>query len=176
VFRSNLAIDDVLAKGYLRFGTSTRRGASSLSRRLSFRMRITDTDTGDSENGLGGMQVGLVVFGLVAPVLTFILAISGIPENLKIFILVVLAFGYSAICFWPFDLHADARSDLENRRRGSVKLIGHSTRSTKRASSSDRRSSLPICSDCYLAGCRRSFPFRDVRSSRKQSQNRECLK
>jgi len=52
--------------------------------------------------GLSSGQIALGLFGLVAPVLTFLLAISGIPEPVKIFILVVMAIGYSMICIWAF--------------------------------------------------------------------------
>lgn len=61
--------------------------------------------SGSSRNyevGLSTGQVALGLFGLVAPVLTFLLAISGIPDAVKIFVLVVMALGYSMICIWAF--------------------------------------------------------------------------
>jgi diguanylate cyclase (GGDEF)-like protein len=48
------------------------------------------------------MMIALGVFGLVAPVLTFFLAISGLPDSAKIFLLVLLALGYSIACLWSF--------------------------------------------------------------------------
>ncbi|MEP6704329.1 MAG: sensor domain-containing diguanylate cyclase, partial [Acidobacteriota bacterium] len=38
----------------------------------------------------------------IAPILTFVLAISGLPDPAKIFVLVVLALGYSFVCLWSF--------------------------------------------------------------------------
>jgi diguanylate cyclase (GGDEF)-like protein len=52
--------------------------------------------------GLSAGQIALGLFGLVAPVLTFLLAISSAPDPLKIFVLVVLAFGYFSVCLWAF--------------------------------------------------------------------------
>jgi diguanylate cyclase (GGDEF)-like protein len=46
--------------------------------------------------------VALGLFGLVAPVLTFFLAVSNLPDSVKVFALVVLALGYSLICLWTF--------------------------------------------------------------------------
>ena len=60
------------------------------------------TNTSGSSSGPGPAQIALGLFGLVAPVLTFFLAVSSLADNLKIFILVVLALGYSAVCFWSF--------------------------------------------------------------------------
>ena len=45
-------------------------------------------------------MIALAIFGLVAPVLTFFLAVSSLPETVKILVLVVLAVGYSVVCFW----------------------------------------------------------------------------
>jgi diguanylate cyclase (GGDEF)-like protein len=47
-------------------------------------------------------MIALGVFGLVAPVLTFFLAVSGLAETVKILVLVVLALGYSVVCLWSF--------------------------------------------------------------------------
>lgn len=56
----------------------------------------------NSDAGLSTGQIALGLFGLVAPVLTFLLAVSGFPDSVKIFVLVVLAFGYSFVCLWSF--------------------------------------------------------------------------
>ena len=56
----------------------------------------------DSDKRLSARAIILSLFGLVAPVLTFLLAISNLSDALKIFILVVLAFGYAFICIWSF--------------------------------------------------------------------------
>src|SRR5689334_4264678 len=52
--------------------------------------------------GLGAGQLALGVFGLVAPVVTFLLAISTVPDSMKIGVLIVLATGYSFVCLWAF--------------------------------------------------------------------------
>jgi len=56
----------------------------------------------NSTQGLSRGQIALGLFGLIAPVLTFLLAVSPVPDALKIFILVVMAVGYSFVCFWSF--------------------------------------------------------------------------
>ncbi len=53
-----------------------------------------------SDVGLSSGQILLGLFGLVAPVLTYLLAISDLADTAKIFILVVMAIGYSSICLW----------------------------------------------------------------------------
>lgn len=65
-------------------------------------MRIPDFGFGRSENELTPAQLGLGAFGLLAPVLTFFLAISSLPDGIKFFVLVFLAVGYSVICYWAF--------------------------------------------------------------------------
>jgi diguanylate cyclase (GGDEF)-like protein len=64
----------------------------------------------NSDTILSAGQVSLVLFGLLAPVLTFLLAVSGFPDPVKIFILTVLACGYSLICFWSFQGAARRRA------------------------------------------------------------------
>ncbi|MEO8042093.1 MAG: sensor domain-containing diguanylate cyclase [Acidobacteriota bacterium] len=56
----------------------------------------------NSDVGLSTGQIALGLFGFVAPVLTFLLAISGVPDPVKIFILILMALGYSVICIWAF--------------------------------------------------------------------------
>ncbi len=56
----------------------------------------------NSDVGLSSGQILLGLFGLVAPVLTYLLAISDLTDTAKIFILVVMALGYSFICLWAF--------------------------------------------------------------------------
>ncbi|MEP7149851.1 MAG: hypothetical protein ABI857_13305, partial [Acidobacteriota bacterium] len=56
----------------------------------------------NSDVGLSSGQLLLGLFGLVAPVLTYLLAISDLTDTAKIFILVVMALGYSSICLWAF--------------------------------------------------------------------------
>ena len=65
-------------------------------------MKFTTSSSEPSASGLRPAQLALGLFGLVAPVLTFFLAVSSVAETVKIFVLVVLAVGYSAICFWSF--------------------------------------------------------------------------
>ncbi|HUR99183.1 MAG TPA: sensor domain-containing diguanylate cyclase [Pyrinomonadaceae bacterium] len=60
------------------------------------------SDPRNSGKGLGAGQVALGVFGLVAPVVTFLLAISSLSDTAKIVVLLVLAFGYSCVCLWSF--------------------------------------------------------------------------
>ena len=62
------------------------------------------TNSSGRSSGPGRAQIALGLFGLVAPILTFFLAVSSISDNLKIFVLVVLALGYAAVCFWSFNM------------------------------------------------------------------------
>jgi len=63
-----------------------------------------DNNSRENINGrLTTTQIALGLFGLLAPVLTFFLAVSSFPDWVKIFVLVVLAFGYALICFWAFN-------------------------------------------------------------------------
>ena len=62
----------------------------------------TDYGFRRSENALGPAQLALGVFGLLAPVLTFFLAVSSLADGIKILVLVLLAVTYSAVCFWSF--------------------------------------------------------------------------
>lgn len=59
-------------------------------------------DSQDINAGLSVGQMALGVFGLVAPVVTFLLAISALPDAVKIAVLIVLAAGYSFVCLWAF--------------------------------------------------------------------------
>ena len=68
-------------------------------------------------SGLSSGQIALGLFGFVAPVLTFLLAVSSLPETVKIFVLVVLAVGYSLVCLWSFQ---KAQSDKRDRMRDSM--------------------------------------------------------
>ena len=56
----------------------------------------------NSDAGLSAGQMALGVFGLVAPVVTFLLAISSLPDSVKIAILIILAASYSVVCLWAF--------------------------------------------------------------------------
>ena len=64
-----------------------------------------------SRFGIG--QLALILFGLVAPVLTFFLAVSSLPDSIKISSLIGLATGYAGICYWAF-----------NRSQAHVSLTG----------------------------------------------------
>ena len=56
----------------------------------------------NSGAGFSAGQIALGVFGLIAPFLTFLLAVSNLPEFAKVLVLVVLALGYTSVCFWAF--------------------------------------------------------------------------
>ena len=74
-------------------------------------MKVTSASL-NSGAGFSATQIALGVFGLIAPFLTFLLAVSNVPEFAKIFVLVVLALGYSSVCFWAFRRsHAEPVSD-----------------------------------------------------------------
>jgi diguanylate cyclase (GGDEF)-like protein len=60
---------------------------------------MTPPISNNSIPGLSRGQLALGLFGLVAPVLTFLLAISPVPDSLKIFVLLVMAGAYSLVCF-----------------------------------------------------------------------------
>lgn len=67
----------------------------------------------NSGTGLTAGHVALGVFGLIAPIVTFLLAISTLPDWVKIFVLVLLALGYSCVCLWSFQKsHIDGRLKL----------------------------------------------------------------
>ena len=65
-------------------------------------MRIPNLGFRRSDNALAPGQLVLGAFGLLAPVLTFFLAVSNLPDWVKIFVLVVLAMGYLVVCLWSF--------------------------------------------------------------------------
>jgi len=69
----------------------------------------------DGRVGLSSVQITLGIFGLIAPVLTFVLAVSALPDPLKIFVLVVLAVGYSVICFWSFRRSIDLPLEVDQQ-------------------------------------------------------------
>ena len=64
-------------------------------------MKVTSASVNSGADFSAG-QIALGVFGLIAPFLTFLLAVSDLPEFAKVFVLVVLALGYSSVCFWAF--------------------------------------------------------------------------
>jgi diguanylate cyclase (GGDEF)-like protein len=79
--------------------------------------------SGSSRNynvGLSTGQVALGLFGLVAPILTFLLAVSGIPDAIKIFVLVVMALGYSMICVWAFQKSHSRKQVTEARNDDAI--------------------------------------------------------
>jgi diguanylate cyclase (GGDEF)-like protein len=69
----------------------------------------------DFDVGLSAGQIVLGLFGLVAPVLTFLLATSDIADATKIFVLIVMAFGYSMICIWAFQKSIAGRKVIQFR-------------------------------------------------------------
>lgn len=69
---------------------------------LPFAMHLDKDSRENINSSLTTTQIALGLFGLLAPVLTFFLAVSSFPESVKIFVLVVLAIGYSLICLWAF--------------------------------------------------------------------------
>lgn len=59
----------------------------------------------DSENSsrrLASVMIALGMFGLIAPLLTFFLAVSNLPDPVKFSVLALLAIGYTVVCFWSF--------------------------------------------------------------------------
>src|SRR5215207_6914888 len=69
----------------------------------------------NSGTGLSAGQLALGVFGLVAPIVTFLLATSPLPDAAKIFFLVVLALGYACVCLWSFQKsHVAGRATLSD--------------------------------------------------------------
>ena len=64
-------------------------------------MKVTSASV-NSGAGFSASQIALGVFGLIAPFLTFLLAVSNLTYFAKIFTLVVLALGYTSVCFWAF--------------------------------------------------------------------------
>jgi diguanylate cyclase (GGDEF)-like protein len=75
-------------------------------------MKVTSASL-NSGAGFSAGQIALGVFGLIAPFLTFLLAVSSLPEFAKIFALVVLALGYTSVCFWAFrKSHSESANDV----------------------------------------------------------------
>ena len=76
----------------------------------------SSTNTPGNSSGPGRAQIALGLFGLVAPILTFFLAVSSLSDNLKIFVLVVLALGYAGVCYWSFKRdHSESEPKVEPR-------------------------------------------------------------
>jgi len=73
-------------------------------------MKIT-SERSTPRSGLSSGQIAVGLFGFLAPVLTFLLAVSSLSETVKIFILIVLAVGYSLICFWSFQKSLGDKGD-----------------------------------------------------------------
>ncbi|PYS99641.1 MAG: hypothetical protein DMF63_11210 [Acidobacteria bacterium] len=69
----------------------------------------------NSDAGLSAGQIALGVFGLVAPIVTFLLAISGLPDSGKIMILIVLAAGYSVVCLWALRKSTEAAEPIVDK-------------------------------------------------------------
>jgi len=65
-------------------------------------MRFPYPGSRASNNALSPAQIVLGVFGLLAPVLTFFLAVSSLPDGLKFAVLIGLAVAYSIVCLWSF--------------------------------------------------------------------------
>jgi|SRR5687767_5905710 len=84
-------------------------------------MKLAANTPGNSNGVPSRAQLALGLFGLVAPVLTFFLAVSNLPESIKIFVLVVMALGYSIICFWSFQKTSPA-GHLESYREKDEEL------------------------------------------------------
>lgn len=53
----------------------------------------------DAQTGIG-VQTALIAFGLMAPVATYIIAVSSLSQNSKVALLVILSVIYLAICVW----------------------------------------------------------------------------
>ncbi len=59
-------------------------------------------------------NVSLALFGLFAPMATFMLAVSGLPDQIKIAGLAAVAVVYAVVCVWSFSkLRAAGRSERE---------------------------------------------------------------
>ncbi|HEX6125395.1 MAG TPA: GGDEF domain-containing protein [Pyrinomonadaceae bacterium] len=69
-------------------------------------------------------QIALGLFGLVAPILTFFLAVSTLPDSAKVIVLVTLAFVYSVVCYWSFTKSQthDRQTDLGESHSSSAEL------------------------------------------------------
>lgn len=60
-------------------------------------------------------NVSLALFGLIAPMATFMLAVSGLPDRIKIAGLATVAVVYAIVCVWSFSkLRAASRSELNS--------------------------------------------------------------
>ena len=73
----------------------------------------------DSGTRLSAKAIALSLFGMIAPVLTFLLAISNFPDSVKVFVLVVLAFGYAFICVWSYQSSFRKKSTVREGERVS---------------------------------------------------------
>jgi diguanylate cyclase (GGDEF)-like protein len=59
-------------------------------------------DSENSSHRLASVMIALGMFGLIAPLLTFFLAVSNLPDPVKFSVLALLAIGYAVVCFWSF--------------------------------------------------------------------------
>ena len=85
-------------------------------------MKVTSASV-NSGAGFSAGQIALGGFGLIAPFLTFLLAVSNLPESVKIFALVVLGLGYTSVCFWAFrKSHGDSTTDQDTAESSELDL------------------------------------------------------
>lgn len=69
-------------------------------------------------------NVSLALFGLIAPMATFMLAVSGLPDRLKIAGLATVAAVYAIVCVWSFSkLRAASRTELNSVRSDDDPLL-----------------------------------------------------
>ncbi|HKP70297.1 MAG TPA: sensor domain-containing diguanylate cyclase [Pyrinomonadaceae bacterium] len=83
-------------------------------------MRIPYHGSRTSNNALSTAQIVLGLFGLLAPVLTFFLAVSDLSDTLKFVVLVALASGYASVCLWSFKRSREASTTPETSHESTL--------------------------------------------------------
>jgi diguanylate cyclase (GGDEF)-like protein len=76
-------------------------------------MRIPYHGFRTSNNALSPAQIVLGLFGLLAPILTFFLAVSSLADSLKFVVLIGLALAYALVCLWSFKRSREGSTTFE---------------------------------------------------------------
>jgi diguanylate cyclase (GGDEF)-like protein len=82
----------------------------------------------------GNTMIVLGLFGLVAPILTFFLAVSSVPQGIKFLVLTFLAVGYLGVCVWSFNrLRQGGAAELSTPPSSDMSQLDASLRSMSEA-------------------------------------------
>lgn len=123
-------------------------------------MNFVRNSSTDASGGPTKAQLVLGLFGLIAPILTFVLAVSTLAESAKILALITLAILYSAICLWSFQKrrpHAGSHQEVSDQEGdGLAKSLNAISEASEFFGSSLKPSDLFRLVSSRVAGV---FPF-----------------